>query len=461
VLTTIGELCNLINGKAFKPTDWTEDGLPIVRIQNLNRPDAPYNHFGGEVADKFKIDSGQLLFAWSGTPGTSFGAHVWNGGPAVLNQHIFKVEIDERSLDKAFFRRAINQTLDELIHKAHGGVGLRHVTKGVFEGTEVPLPPLAEQRRIVAKLDQFSARVRAAKDHLAHVQTLATRAKQATLAAAFRGELTADWRELASATQTPISPREIKRRKGKVQDAPFEAPFAIPTDWRWLRLPELGELNRGKSKHRPRNDPALYGSDYPFVQTGDVRAADRYLSEFSKSYSEFGLAQSRLWPLGTVCITIAANIAETAILAIEACFPDSVVGFTADHERTSPEYIEYFIRTVRDELSAYAPATAQKNINLETLYGVRAPVPPLEEQTEIVGRIEAAFARIDRMVAEAAKALALLERLEQQLLAKAFRGELVPQDPNDEPASALLARIREARANAPKPKRTRKKKAAS
>jgi type I restriction enzyme S subunit len=153
---TIGSLCELINGRAFKPTDWGQTGLPIVRIQNLNNAEAKFNYFdGNDVRSRFLIDSGALLFAWSGTPGTSFGAHIWNGGPAILNQHIFNVVFDEDQIDKEFFKLAINQKLDELIDKAHGGVGLRHVTKGRFEETEISLPPISEQRRVVAKLSQF------------------------------------------------------------------------------------------------------------------------------------------------------------------------------------------------------------------------------------------------------------------------------------------------------------------
>jgi type I restriction enzyme S subunit len=191
----IGSLCDLINGRAFKPSDWGASGLPIVRIQNLNDPDAKFNYFdGGSVRSRFLIDSGALLFAWSGTPGTSFGAHIWNGGPAILNQHIFNVVFDECRIDKNFFRLAINQKLDELIEKAHGGVGLRHVTKGKFEETEIDLPPISDQRRIIAKLDDLLGRSRNARDELGHISKLVERYKQAVLAAAFRGDLTADRR---------------------------------------------------------------------------------------------------------------------------------------------------------------------------------------------------------------------------------------------------------------------------
>ena len=117
----IGKLCDLKNGMAFKPSDWARTGMKIVRIQNLNNPGAPYNFFQGKIRDRFVIENGDLLFAWSGTPGTSFGAHIWRGERAVLNEHIFRVDFDASCLDKKFFQLAINRKLTELIDKAHGG----------------------------------------------------------------------------------------------------------------------------------------------------------------------------------------------------------------------------------------------------------------------------------------------------------------------------------------------------
>jgi len=145
----VGSLSNLINGKAFKPSDWTTEGLPIVRIQNLNTPTSPFNRYDGEVDEAFHLHGGELLFAWSGTPGTSFGAHIWYGGEALLNQHIFKMEFSEENIDKNYFRLALNQRVLELIGLAHGSAGLQHVTRGVFEATLIPIPPLFEQARIV------------------------------------------------------------------------------------------------------------------------------------------------------------------------------------------------------------------------------------------------------------------------------------------------------------------------
>lgn len=154
----IGDQLELLNGMAFKPTDWMDEGIRIVRIQNLNKPDAPFNHCAPEMArDRSLIDDGSFLISWSGTPGTSFGAFIWDRGPAVLNQHIFRCDFKTNAYIHAFLKLAINGRLDEMIEKAHGGVGLRHITKGKLQAMLIAVPPLAEQHRIVAKVDELMA----------------------------------------------------------------------------------------------------------------------------------------------------------------------------------------------------------------------------------------------------------------------------------------------------------------
>ena len=148
-------------------------------------------------------------------------------------------------------------------------------------------------------------------------------------------------------------------------------------------LPELGELGRGVSKHRPRNDPKLLGGDYPLIQTGDVANAGLYITSYSSTYSELGLKQSKMWNKGTLCITIAANIAKTAILEFDACFPDSVVGFTAN-EKTNNIFIHYWFSFFQTILESQAPESAQKNINLKILSELKVIVPKKEKQDEFV-----------------------------------------------------------------------------
>lgn len=160
-----------------------------------------------------------------------------------------------------------------------------------------------------------------------------------------------------------------------------------------MTLPELGELNRGKSKHRPRDAAHLYGGPYPFLQTGDIKNARGRVTAYSQTYSEAGLAQSRLWPEGTVAITIAANIAETSILTFPACFPDSVVGFVADPTRCDARFIEYSFQLHRKKIQGeyVGSGSVQDNINLRVLSQLKFLVPPLWEQkaiAEILGSLD-------------------------------------------------------------------------
>lgn len=159
-----GSTCKLQNGRAFKPEEWSNSGTPIIRIQNLNDETKPFNYCNFEVEDRFHVNSGDLLFSWSGTPGTSFGAFFWNRGKGFLNQHIFRVDVDDERVDKNYLRYAINSKLNFIIDQAHGGVGLKHITKGKLEAIEIPLPPLAEQQRIAAMLDKADA-IRRKRQH--------------------------------------------------------------------------------------------------------------------------------------------------------------------------------------------------------------------------------------------------------------------------------------------------------
>lgn len=156
-MVMVGDLCKLANGKAFKADDWSSDGYPIIRIQNLNDSTKPFNHWDGGLEKQVHVLPQDLLIAWSGTPGTSFGAHIWNGPEGVLNQHIFKVDLDESRALKSWIKFTINRQLYRLIDQAHGGVGLKHVTKGEVENLQIPLPPLTEQKRIAAILDSADA----------------------------------------------------------------------------------------------------------------------------------------------------------------------------------------------------------------------------------------------------------------------------------------------------------------
>ena len=163
----------------------------------------------------------------------------------------------------------------------------------------------------------------------------------------------------------------------------FGDPVINSKGWITKRLPELGTLSRGMSKHRPRNAPELLGGPYPLIQTGDVANADGYIKEYTSTYSELGFRQSKMWPKGTLCITIAANIAKTAILEFASCFPDSIVGFNAYSDVTN-EYIHHWFTFVQRIIEEQAPESAQKNINMKILSNLKVMVPDKNIQHEYV-----------------------------------------------------------------------------
>ena len=244
---------------------------------------------------------------------------------------------------------------------------------------EIPLPPIEDQRRIATVL---------------------------TAAEALRAKRRLALAKLETLTQAVFIDM-------------FGDPVNNPRGWPVDALTKLGDLDRGVSKRRPRNDPVLLGGDWPLIQTGDVAASGGYITEFTATYSDLGLAQSKIWPVGTLCITIAANIAKTGILEFEACFPDSVVGFTAGPEGAS-EYVRCILSSLQPVLEKQAPESAQKNINLKTLRGLQVPIPPEELMVGFTQRV----GDVKELSVPGLRQQLGLDTLFASLQQRAFRGEL-------------------------------------
>jgi type I restriction enzyme, S subunit len=191
---------------------------------------------------------------------------------------------------------------------------------------------------------------------------------------------------------------------------------APPKGWEVKRLDQLGLVGRGRSRHRPRNDPALYGGEYAFFQTGDVKAADLNLTEFAQTYNEAGLAQSKLWEPGTLCITIAANIAETAILGVAGCFPDSVVGFVADPAKSDPRFTKYYIDTIKLRMQSVSKGTTQDNLSLDKLLSFEFVVPDVDVQRRIADAISA----YDELIENNKRRIAILEEMARAIYREWF-----------------------------------------
>ena len=232
------------------------------------------------------------------------------------------------------------------------GATVQGVKLPFVKSLQVPLPPLPEQQRIVGILD-------AAFDGIATAKATAEQNLQ-NARALFESHL-----------QSVFTQASLSGVEGRGDG------------WKQKTLEEISTtFGRGKSKHRPRNDKILYGGKYPFIQTGDIRNAEHFITDYSQTYSEAGRAQSKLWPKGTICITIAANIAETGILGFDACFPDSVIGVVANPEEADVDFVEYLLQSFKARIQAMGKGSAQANINMGTFEHERFPFPSVAEQNK-------------------------------------------------------------------------------
>lgn len=316
-----------------------------------------------------------------------------------------KVLLPFKSFDSKFFYYAImNLNIPNMGYRRHFPL---------FDKLTLPLPPLSEQQRIVERIEELFAKLDEAKERLQEVADSFAVRKAAILHKAFTGELTKQW-----------------RRENGVSDE----------SWEEKKLGEVGVLERGRSKYRPRNDERLFGGIYPFIQTGDVANADMFIEKHSQTLSDFGMQQSKLFAKNTICITIAANIGKVAILSYDSCFPDSVVGLTTD-EKNSYKYVYYYLSTQQKELESKAPATAQKNINLKVLNDLDIPLSALSEQHEIVRLIDDLLARERAAQQATEQALASIDLMKKSILARAFRGELGTNKASEASALELLRQV--------------------
>lgn len=267
------------------------------------------------------------------------------------------------------------QNMRPYLEQESRGVAQKGIYLKQLSNLSIILPPLDEQRKIAAVLDKVSDLIAKRRQQLDKLDEL------------------------------------IKARFVEM----FGDPVSNSLNFPLLSLPQLGEFGRGVSKHRPRNAPELLGGKYPLIQTGEVANSELYISSYENTYSEFGFKQSKMWKSGTLCITIAANIAKTAILAFDACFPDSVVGFVAN-EKTNNIFIHYWFGFFQQILEAQAPESAQKNINLKILSELEVIVPPIELQNHFAAFVE----QTEKIKTTINKSLEKLETLKKALMQEYF-----------------------------------------
>jgi type I restriction enzyme, S subunit len=374
--------------------------LRITDIQNnkVSWESVPYCSIDADSKEKYLLKDGDLLFARTGaTVGKSF-LIKGNFPESVFASYLIRVHFKEQVLDKYVYNYFQSLHYWKQITEGQVGIGQPNVNGTKLGQLTVPIAPLKQQQQIVSKIEELFSELDKGIEELKTAQQQLKVYRQAVLKWAFEGRLTNE----------------------DVTDG------ELPEGWERIELSKACIIKRGKSKHRPRNEPSLFGGKYPFIQTGDIRNANGgYIARYTQTYSEFGLQQSKLWPKGTLCITIAANIGETAILNFDACFPDSVVGLICNEEILLKIYTNYFFISHRSKLEEMAPATAQKNINVEILEKVAIPICSIEEQQQIVQEIESRISVCDKIEETITNGLKHAEALRLSILKKAFEGKLI------------------------------------
>jgi type I restriction enzyme S subunit len=408
----LGDLAEYLNGAAFKPTDWVNEGMPIIRIQNLTDPTKPMNLTTRIVPENLLVKDGDILVSWSAT----LDAFIWDRGDAWLNQHIFRVLPHEKIVEKYFLFFLLKREIANLIGTEHlHGSTMKHINRGPFLSHEVALPPLNEQRRIVDKLDRIGDRQRSARNELNHIPKLIARYKQSVLAAACSGKLTEDFRLSNSLSISSISLSEVCN---SISDGDHQAPPRSETGIPFITISAI-------------NDGSL-----------SLNKATRFVP---KSYFE-SLSKIRKPEIDDILFTVTGSIGIPVIVDTDEpfVFQRHIAILKANKNIILAKYLLYALGSdqIQKQALNVATGTAQLTIPLGGLRNFQIQLPSLEEQKEIVRRVEKMFAKIDKMEEEYQKAAKLCDRLEQATLAKAFRGELVPQDPNDEPASVLLEQVK-------------------
>tara|TARA_R110002051_G_scaffold325722_2_gene430493 strand:- start:458 stop:1636 length:1179 start_codon:yes stop_codon:yes gene_type:complete len=351
---------------------------------------------------------------------------------------------------------------------SESGMNLTHAR---FAELSIPVAPTHEQRRIVAKLDALTARTARARAYLERIERLAPRYRLSLMRKAMLGELTDSWREaqvglepasdLVSRTPAPPQGRggreaTSERIEGTAALAVNEPDRPLPTGWAWTPLLRIARQETG---HTPsRGIAAYWDGDVPWIGIRDAGSHHGVVIDATlQTISEQGLANSsaRLLPKGTVCLSRTASVGYVTMMGREMATSQDFATWTCS-AALDPEFLMYALMAEGDDIRAFGKGSTHTTIYFPEIRALHISLPPLAEQQEIVRKIRAGLANVDRLATEAAAARRLLDRLGQAVLAKAFRGELVPQDPADEPASVLLDRIRTERAVAPKPKRGRK-----
>jgi|ERR1035437_5935741 type I restriction enzyme S subunit len=389
----LGEVADYINGRAFKPTEWEKTGKPIIRIQNLNKAEAGYNYSNQIFEDKYLIDKGDLLYAWS----ASLGAYLWNGDEAWLNQHIFKV-IPKDICNKKYLFYTLEKITSEIYAKTHGS-GMVHVTKGKFEETEIPFPSLSEQQTIVSKIEELLSDLENGKQQLQTALQQLKIYRQSLLKYAFEGKL----------TNKNVNSGEL------------------PIGWKWAKLGDVCynvEYGSASKSEKVGKVPVLRMGN---IQNGMFDWDDLVFTNNEEEIEKYLLKKNDVLFNRT---NSAELVGKTAIYKGErpAIFAGYLIRINRIESVIDSKYLTYFLNSQFAKNygnSVRSFGVNQSNINGTKLKTYPLPLCPLEEQQLIVNELESKLAVCDKFEETITQSLLQAETLKQSILKKAFEGKLI------------------------------------
>lgn len=388
----IRDVCKLINGRGFKPHEWQTNGLPIIRIQNLNGSEE-FNCFQGSYDKKLEIEPGQLLFAWSGSRGTSFGPHIWSGRLGLLNYHTWKVQIKESEIDSAYFFHALKKLTTFIEDKAHGASALVHTQKWEMEGFELAVPPTkAEQRAIASALSDVDALITSLDKLIFKKRDMKQAAMQELLTGKRR---LPGFSNVGAYGNTPNSRGECTSLKPGECHSPLPG---VPHGWEVKRLGEVLKVRHGKSQH----DVVARDGRFPILATGgEIGRTNHYL------YDKPSVLIGRKGTIDT------PQFVDSPFWTIDTLF------FTEIVDSAAPKFIYYKFNTIN--WYNYNEASGVPSLNASTIESIEFNCPPLPEQTAIAAILSDMDTEIASLEQKRDKTRLLKQGMMQELLTGRIR----------------------------------------
>ncbi|WP_444907295.1 restriction endonuclease subunit S [Microbulbifer sp. SSSA008] len=436
----LGELVEMYNGRAFKSSEWDSSGLPIVRIQNLNNKQAEFNYFNGELAPQHRIKNGSFLISWSGTPGTSFGAFIWEGDEAALNQHINNCIFHSNETNLQYMKLAVNGCMNHFIDMAQGAVGLKHVTKGTLNNAILGFPPLSEQNRIVVKVDELMAlcdqleqQTEASLDaHQQLVDTLlatltsaqdAEELKQnwARLSEHFDSLITTDYaveqlkqtilqlavmgklvpqdpndepasallERIAAEKEQLVKEKKIKKQKPLPGISDKDQQFELPTGWSLCRLGNLGyDLGGGTPS---KSNKEYWNGSIPWVSPKDMKLD--YIYKAQDSVSELALKETtaKEIPIGSLLMVVRGMILShsfpVAITKTPLVINQDIKALVFTH--IDENFLLLTMKALKPYILSQVDHSSHGTCKLasDKIWETIVCIPPLEEQRRIISQV--------------------------------------------------------------------------